>query len=73
MADPAAAPAPTDAIEREIVIAAPPEAVWPFWVDPARLVRWMGSEAEIDESVALIDQACATIEGRIKVPAAANG
>jgi acetylornithine/N-succinyldiaminopimelate aminotransferase len=31
------------------------------------------SEAEIDESVALIDQACATIEGRIKVPAAANG
>ena len=48
-----AAPAGTsstndEAIDREVVVAAPPEVVWQFWTDPTRLVRWMGSEATLD-------------------------
>jgi uncharacterized protein YndB with AHSA1/START domain len=31
----------------ELRIAAPPEMVWPYFTDPARLVRWMGSEATL--------------------------
>jgi uncharacterized protein YndB with AHSA1/START domain len=37
-----------DAVVREVVIAAPPELVWPYWLEPARLVQWMGSDVEID-------------------------
>ena len=36
------------AVEREIEIAAPPAVVWQYWLDPAQLVRWMGSRATID-------------------------
>ena len=36
------------AIERELTIAANPETVWSFLVDPAKAVRWMGVDAAID-------------------------
>jgi uncharacterized protein YndB with AHSA1/START domain len=36
------------AVEREIVIAAPPAVVWRYWLDPTQLVRWMGTRATID-------------------------
>jgi uncharacterized protein YndB with AHSA1/START domain len=32
----------------ELQIAAPPELVWRFWVEPERLVRWMGDVASLD-------------------------
>ena len=34
-------------IEQSVRIDAPPEAVWSFWTDPARLCRWWGVEAEV--------------------------
>ena len=40
--------AETGVVEREIRIAAPPEAVFAYFTDPERLVRWMGREATID-------------------------
>lgn len=43
-----ALPAPDEPLVHERRIAAPPETVFEFLVDPARLVRWMGSRAEID-------------------------
>jgi uncharacterized protein YndB with AHSA1/START domain len=33
---------------REIVIGATPETIWPFLVDPAKHVEWLGTEADID-------------------------
>ncbi len=40
----------TDAvsIEHEVSIAASPETVWSFLVDPDKAVRWMGITAELD-------------------------
>jgi uncharacterized protein YndB with AHSA1/START domain len=38
----------TRTLEHEVRIAAPPEAVFPFFTDPAKMVRWMGNEATID-------------------------
>ena len=38
----------TTAIEREIAIAARPETVWEFFVDPEKACRWMGTTAELD-------------------------
>ena len=35
-------------IEREVRIAARPETVFPYFVDPARITRWMGRTAELD-------------------------
>ena len=35
----------TIAIERELVIAASPETVWEFLVDPAKANAWMGKES----------------------------
>lgn len=35
-------------VTTSIRIEAPPDAVFPFFVDPDRLVRWMGTEADID-------------------------
>jgi uncharacterized protein YndB with AHSA1/START domain len=40
--------AETTAIEREISIAASPETVWGFLVDPMKATRWMGQEASFD-------------------------
>ena len=36
------------AVEREIAIAASPETVWQFLVDPAKATRWMGETASFD-------------------------
>ena len=33
---------------REIVIDATPETIWPFLVDPAKHVEWLGTDADID-------------------------
>jgi uncharacterized protein YndB with AHSA1/START domain len=33
---------------REIMIDATPETIWPFLVDPAKHVEWMGTVADID-------------------------
>ncbi|MGH2559603.1 MAG: SRPBCC family protein [Thermomicrobiales bacterium] len=37
-----------DAIVSEVRIAAPPETVYPFLTDPARIVRWMGRDVSGD-------------------------
>jgi uncharacterized protein YndB with AHSA1/START domain len=42
------ATAETTSVDRTVTIAAPPEAVWEFLVDPEKLVRWMGVTAEVD-------------------------
>jgi uncharacterized protein YndB with AHSA1/START domain len=36
------------AVERELTIAAKPETVWEFLVDPQKATRWMGSTATLD-------------------------
>jgi uncharacterized protein YndB with AHSA1/START domain len=33
---------------REVMIDAAPETIWPFLVDPAKHVEWMGTEADLD-------------------------
>lgn len=35
-------------LEREIVIDATPETIWPYLTDPERFVEWHGTEAELD-------------------------
>jgi uncharacterized protein YndB with AHSA1/START domain len=35
-------------VERELEIAASPETVWEFLVDPEKATRWMGSQAWLD-------------------------
>ena len=42
------APAAIDTIDREIRIRATPETVFDLWVDPTRIVQWMGRTATID-------------------------
>jgi uncharacterized protein YndB with AHSA1/START domain len=37
-----------DAIQREIRIAARPETVFEFWIDPAKMARWMGRDIRLD-------------------------
>jgi len=37
-----------NAVVRETHIAAPPETVFAFFVDPDKMVRWMGIRAELD-------------------------
>ena len=37
-----------DAVEVEIRIAASPETVFDFFVDPDRMIQWMGRSAELD-------------------------
>ena len=36
------------AVRREITIAARPETVWEFLVDPDKATRWMGTSASLD-------------------------
>ncbi len=43
-----AEPSQSNAIEREIRIAARPEIVFAFFTDPQRMVRWKGLEATLD-------------------------
>ena len=38
-------------LTREVVIAARPETIFPFLVDPQQHLRWMGTEVEIDAQV----------------------
>jgi uncharacterized protein YndB with AHSA1/START domain len=38
----------TTSVEREITIAASPETVWQFLVDPSKATRWMGQAASLD-------------------------
>ena len=35
-------------VERETVVACTPDEAWRWWTEPDRLVRWMGSVAELD-------------------------
>ena len=35
-------------VEREAVVGCAPAEAWRWWTEPALLVRWMGSEAEVD-------------------------
>jgi uncharacterized protein YndB with AHSA1/START domain len=44
----AAAMRDEDVLERELRIAARPETVFAFFVDPARMMRWMGKDVSID-------------------------
>ena len=44
--DPAAGSAP--AIEREIRVEASPDTVFSYFVDPAKIVRWMGTTATLE-------------------------
>jgi uncharacterized protein YndB with AHSA1/START domain len=36
------------AVEREIAIAASPETVWEFLIDPEKATRWMGTSATLE-------------------------
>jgi uncharacterized protein YndB with AHSA1/START domain len=37
-----------DVIERDVRIAASPETVFDFWIDPEKLVRWMGRTVTVE-------------------------
>jgi uncharacterized protein YndB with AHSA1/START domain len=41
-------PSSEEVLEREIRIAARPETIFPFFTDPAKLVRWQGQHATLD-------------------------
>jgi uncharacterized protein YndB with AHSA1/START domain len=41
-------PGATDPVRSEVRIAAPPEVVFPYFTDPARMVDWMGVSALLD-------------------------
>lgn len=43
-----ARPETTDSIERVVRIAASPETVFAFFVDPVKMVRWQGTTAVLD-------------------------
>lgn len=38
----------TRAVEREIRIAAPPDVIFGFFTDPAKMLRWKGTTAQLD-------------------------
>jgi uncharacterized protein YndB with AHSA1/START domain len=38
----------TDVLERELRIAARPETVFSFFIEPAKLMRWMGTDVTLD-------------------------
>ena len=41
-------PSATEPLRHEVRIAAPPEVVFPYFTDPARMVSWMGVGALLD-------------------------
>ncbi|MGH2803170.1 MAG: SRPBCC family protein [Thermoleophilaceae bacterium] len=41
-------PSATEPLRHELRIAAPPEVVFPYFTDPARMVAWMGVAALLD-------------------------
>ena len=52
----------TTTLERTISIAASPETVWEFFVDPEKLTRWKGMKADLDPTPGGID-CCEVIPG----------
>ncbi len=38
----------SNAVERQVRIAARPETIFPFLTDPKKMVQWKGVEAELD-------------------------
>ena len=44
----AAAGAPVRRVEHEVTVAASPQDAWEAWVDPGRVVNFLGAEARID-------------------------
>jgi len=42
------APGATSVVEHEIRVAARPETVFAYFIDPAKMVRWMGTDATLD-------------------------
>jgi uncharacterized protein YndB with AHSA1/START domain len=44
----AGTPEATERIEHTIKVEAPPAAVFEYFTDPSKLVRWMGSQATLD-------------------------
>ena len=43
-----AVPPTSDAVEREVRVAARPETVFQFFTDPAKMVLWKGTEAQLE-------------------------
>jgi uncharacterized protein YndB with AHSA1/START domain len=41
-------PTDTSAVEREVRIRARPDTIFPFFTEPELMVRWMGTEVEVD-------------------------
>jgi uncharacterized protein YndB with AHSA1/START domain len=41
-------PSATEPLRHEVLIAAPPDVVFPYFTDPARMVAWMGVAALLD-------------------------
>jgi uncharacterized protein YndB with AHSA1/START domain len=37
-----------DAVSREVRIKAPPEVIFPYFTDPAKMIEWKGTEAMLD-------------------------
>jgi uncharacterized protein YndB with AHSA1/START domain len=56
----------TAVYERTIAIDASPETVWEFFVDPQKLMRWMGIDAELDSQAGGIYR-CNVIPGHTAV------
>ena len=38
----------SDVVEREVRVSARPETIFPFLVEPEKMMRWMGVSAELD-------------------------
>jgi uncharacterized protein YndB with AHSA1/START domain len=55
-------------LERTISIAAAPETVWEFFVDPDKMMRWMGLRAELDPHTGGVYR-CEVIPGHIALGA----
>jgi hypothetical protein len=51
-------------LEREVAIAASPETVWEFLVDPQKATRWMGQECSFDPRPGGLYE-CAVIPGHM--------
>lgn len=45
---------PTEPLRSEVRIAAPPEIVFPYFTDPARMTDWMGIAALLDPRLTLL-------------------
>ena len=52
----------TTRVDREVAIAASPETVWSFLVDPAKATRWMGTTASFDAEPG-VEYTCSVIPG----------